>query len=58
MNRFYLLNEPALFEIKGRRIKAEIKGLAEFGMLHLEGPDKEEYICDLKEIVFIPRPKS
>jgi len=52
LNRFYLLNEPAWFVIKGKKVQAVIRGLAKYGMLHLTGIQNEEYTCDLKEIVF------
>jgi len=53
LSRLYLLNESAWFEIKGSKVKAVIKGLAKFGMLHLSGDLGGEYICDLKEIRFL-----
>lgn len=57
LSRLYLLNEPAWFEIKGRKVKAVINGLERFGMLHLSGNQGEEYICDLKEIRFLQENK-
>lgn len=53
LSRLYLLNEPAWFEIKGKKVEAVIGGLAAYGMLRLTGNQGEEYICDLKEIKFL-----
>jgi BirA family transcriptional regulator, biotin operon repressor / biotin---[acetyl-CoA-carboxylase] ligase len=52
LDRFYLLNQASEFIIRGKKTKAIIKGLAEFGMLFLEGTDGKRYECGLKEIIF------
>jgi BirA family transcriptional regulator, biotin operon repressor / biotin---[acetyl-CoA-carboxylase] ligase len=52
LDRFYLLNQQYEFIIRGERIEATIRGLAEYGMLLMEGTDGKQYICSLKEVVF------
>ncbi|NTW23273.1 MAG: biotin--[acetyl-CoA-carboxylase] ligase [Lentimicrobium sp.] len=53
LERLYLLNQPAEYEIRGERMTATIRGLAEYGMLLLENKNGKQYKCALKEIVFI-----
>ncbi len=53
MDRLYLLNQPADYEIRGEKMTATIKGLAEYGMLLLENKSGKQYKCALKEVVFI-----
>jgi BirA family biotin operon repressor/biotin-[acetyl-CoA-carboxylase] ligase len=52
LERMYLLNQPAEFTIRGEKMTATIKGLAEYGMLLLEGSDGSYHKCSLKEVVF------
>lgn len=58
LDRLYLLNKTAWFNIRGEKVQAVIRGIAQYGMLHLTGEHNEEYICDLKEIVFLAEPRS
>jgi len=52
LERMYLLNKPSEFTIRGEKMTATIRGLAEYGMLLLEGSDGSFYKCSLKEVVF------
>jgi BirA family biotin operon repressor/biotin-[acetyl-CoA-carboxylase] ligase len=53
LSRMYLLNQPAGFIVRGVQMNATIKGIAEYGMLLLEGNDGRQYKCSLKEVIFI-----
>lgn len=53
LERLYLLNQSAVYEIRGERMAATIKGLAEYGMLLLENKSGKQYKCALKEVVFV-----
>jgi len=53
MERLYLLNQPAEYIIRGEKMTATIKGLAEYGMLLLENKSGKQYKCALKEVVFV-----
>lgn len=57
LDRLYLIHQPAEFIINGKRLTAMIAGIGEFGKLRLNGEDGSEYLCDLKEVVFIPSGK-
>jgi BirA family biotin operon repressor/biotin-[acetyl-CoA-carboxylase] ligase len=50
--RFYLLDQKSEFIIRGERIEATIRGLAEYGMLLLENTQGKQFNCSLKEVVF------
>ena len=52
LDRMYLLNQPSVFIINGVKMNATIKGLAEYGMLLLEGDDGRQYKCSLKQVIF------
>lgn len=51
-SRMYLLEQPSGFIIKGKHVRATIIGLAEYGMLLLEGDDGTRYQCAMKEVEF------
>ncbi|MFH1121403.1 MAG: biotin--[acetyl-CoA-carboxylase] ligase [Bacteroidota bacterium] len=52
LKRMYLLNQPSVFIIRGEKMTATIKGLAEYGMLLLEGNNGKKIKCSLKEVIF------
>lgn len=52
LERMYLLNQPSEFIVRGEKMTATIRGLAEYGMLLLEGSNGSFYKCSLKEVVF------
>lgn len=57
LGRLYLINQPAEYIINGNRLTATIAGIGDFGKLRLHGEDGTEYLCDLKEVVFVPSGK-
>jgi len=54
LGRLYLIHQPAAFIIRGKRLTATIAGIGEFGKLRMVGEDGTEYLCDLKEVIFVP----
>lgn len=54
LQRLYRLNQPALFDIGGKKIKGTITGVSEEGRLQLLHEEGDLRSYDLKEIRFLP----
>ncbi len=54
LSKMYLLNHPAPFLYRGKKIFAQVLGISEYGMLEMIDLDRMEvFLCDIKEIVYL-----